>query len=302
MATVRENDEILTHLQRIDDYEFEHFIADLWARQGWDTEVSQASVDAGIDVVATKEIPYPQKMLIQAKRYGPNTTVGGPDIQQYASLKYQQDSVDSVIVVTSNRFSSHAHDRARELNVKTVDGTGLVELLERLNSYDLLDKYSASGTAPNTIEESQPVGKSTDDSSFWADISPDTYFRFIQAGTAIWTIGFLLAQVGYSGGGGTLDGIFGLAAIICWVLFPPSLYYEAKRVAEDTDWSPHGTLYAVASVIPFLNALMGGIYLFRRRKAYQRAESVIEELGESNGVGAESSEAKSPNSLTNQFK
>ena len=150
MSTTTEPEQVLTQLQSIDDYDFEHLVADLWARQGWDTEVSQASVDAGIDVIATKESPYPQKKLIQAKRYGSNTTVGGPDIQQYASLKHQRDNVDSVVVVTSNKFTRHAEDRAQELNVKTVDGDGLVKLVDQFNGYDLLEKYDTSDAISDT--------------------------------------------------------------------------------------------------------------------------------------------------------
>lgn len=142
----------------MDDYDFEHFVADLWTRQGWTTEVSQASVDAGIDVTATKQSPYPQKKLIQAKRYGPNTTVGGPDIQQYASLKHQGENVDSVAVVTSNRFTRHAEERAQELNVKTVDGDGLVALLEELRAYDLLEKYPVDGGATSTATNQPTTG------------------------------------------------------------------------------------------------------------------------------------------------
>lgn len=52
----------------MDDYDFEHFITDLWEEMGWQCKVSQASVDAGIDVVATKQTPYPQKKLIQGHR------------------------------------------------------------------------------------------------------------------------------------------------------------------------------------------------------------------------------------------
>lgn len=44
--------------------------------------------DRGIDVVATRG---QQKQLIQAKRYRPNTTVGSPEVQQYAALRLQEE-------------------------------------------------------------------------------------------------------------------------------------------------------------------------------------------------------------------
>ncbi|QKY20741.1 restriction endonuclease [Halolamina sp. CBA1230] len=129
------------HLQSMDEYEFEHLVADLWSEMGWDTTVSQASVDAGLDVVAEKHTPYHQKKVIQAKRYGDSTTVGGPDIQQYASLKQQVDDADSVVVVTTSSFTSSGESRASDLNVKLVDGDDLVGMVADLEAYDVVDDY-----------------------------------------------------------------------------------------------------------------------------------------------------------------
>lgn len=39
-------------LQQLDDYKFEKFLGDLWAADGWDTRVLQASNDRGIDVLS----------------------------------------------------------------------------------------------------------------------------------------------------------------------------------------------------------------------------------------------------------
>lgn len=283
MSTTPPPDRVLSRLQRMDDYEFEHFVAELWERQGWDTEVSQASTDAGIDVTATKELPFPQKALIQAKRYGSTSTVGGPDIQQYASLKHQEDGVDSVIVVTTNAFSRQAKRRAEELNVKTVDGDDLVDLIERLDAYHILGNYTppenhtTETAAGHTMEESSTQNstakssKSTSDSEFsFKEVSPDTYLRFIQLGTAAWTIGFALAMIGYSGG--LFGSLVGIAAIVGWFAFPPALYYEGQRVSDETEWSPHRTLYAIGGAFPFLNALVGGIYLYRRKQAYKATD------------------------------
>ena len=62
-------DQLQRRLQAMDDFQFEHLIADLWEQQGWTTEVEQQSSDAGVDIRATKSQPYPRKALIQAKRY-----------------------------------------------------------------------------------------------------------------------------------------------------------------------------------------------------------------------------------------
>lgn len=128
-------------LQEMDDQEFEHFIADLWQEMGWDTEVEQQSWDAGVDIRATKSNPFQQKQLIQAKRYSDNNSVGGPDIQQYASLKQQENNVDSVVVVTSSDVTKPGHERAEELNVKIVDVNDLIDIVKENKAHDIVKEY-----------------------------------------------------------------------------------------------------------------------------------------------------------------
>jgi restriction system protein len=133
----------VTRLQRIDPHDFEHFIADLWDKQGWRTNVTPASNDGGIDVRATKGYIRTEKWAFQVKRYGPNTTVGAPAIQQYASLPHQYAEIDRVAVITSNRFTKPAEEAATTLNVTLIDGDELVTRCHRYGSSALISKYDA---------------------------------------------------------------------------------------------------------------------------------------------------------------
>ncbi len=153
-------------LQQMDPYEFEHFIAELWTRMGWETTVSSASTDKGVDVIARKETPYEQTLLIQAKRYGPNSTVGLPDIQQYSSLRHQYDDVDKVLVVTTNEFTGQARELADQLNVKLINGNDLAELIAEQEALDLVDEYLDFVTtvdADGDVDQQEPddTGKGT---------------------------------------------------------------------------------------------------------------------------------------------
>jgi len=145
-------------LQQIDDYEFEHFVADLWEQQGWSTAVEQKSSDAGVDIRAVKSSPYSQKQLIQAKRYSNSTKVGGPDIQQYASLKQQEDLVDSVVVVTTSSFTHSAQNLATDLNVKLVNGENLLDIIEKTDSYEIVDRYISTKPPDTQKAQFQPSG------------------------------------------------------------------------------------------------------------------------------------------------
>ena len=105
-------------LQRMDPYAFEEFVGDVWEHLGWQTRVVGEPGDRGIDVVATNG---DEKQLIQAKRYGPNTTVGSPEVQQYASLRLQE--------------------LAPELAVILVDGEGLLDVLSEIEAYEVFVKH-----------------------------------------------------------------------------------------------------------------------------------------------------------------
>lgn len=132
------DERLKSRLQGMDDYDFEHLIADLWERQGWRATVKQQSVDRGVDVVAERDDPFPQKWLIQAKCY--SNTVGGPEVRQYVSLQHRP-GVDGAIVVSSGPFSKQARQEEKDHNLKLIDGDALVSLIRDTDSYDLVDQY-----------------------------------------------------------------------------------------------------------------------------------------------------------------
>lgn len=125
-------------LQRMDPYAFERFVADVWEHLGWNTRVVGEPGDRGIDVIATDG---DAKQLIQAKRYGPNTTVGSPEVQQYASLRIQEDGVDTVTIVTTGSFSRQAEDLAPDLDVVLIDGEGLLGVLDEIEAFEVFAKH-----------------------------------------------------------------------------------------------------------------------------------------------------------------
>jgi len=125
-------------LQVMDPYAFEEFVADVWKHLGWHTRVVGEPGDKGIDVVATDG---EDKQLIQAKRYGPNTTVGSPEVQQYASLRLQEENVNQVTIVTTGEFSRQAEELAPDLDVILVDGENLLGILEELEAFEVFVEH-----------------------------------------------------------------------------------------------------------------------------------------------------------------
>lgn len=293
-ANVSADSELKEVLQSMDDYDFEHFVADLWGRMGWETEVSTQSSDRGIDVVATRNSPYEETALIQAKRYGPNTTVGSPDIQQYASLKHQRHGVDKVLVVTTNGFSGQARELAHQLNVKLVDGDDLAGLVEELDARELVERYVPA------VREPEPEPDSERESSLESDPGPEVETKVeSRTGTPIpGPTGGDSVEAASAGsepltGSGTInedegplasrlpgerwqwvaattalwplaamlggaDG--GLSMLIAWFGLP-------YAILKDGTWTRWRRWYAAAALLPVFAMFVGGWYLLMRWRA-----------------------------------
>lgn len=91
--------------------EFENFIGKLFSRMGYETTVTQASGDQGIDVIVEKN---GKKYGVQAKCY--SNTVSNSAIQEVvAGITFYK--CDKAIVVTNNYFTRSAIDLAKANNV-----------------------------------------------------------------------------------------------------------------------------------------------------------------------------------------
>lgn len=157
-----QEDELLERLQEVDAHEFEQFVADLWERQDWTTRVTKAADDGGIDIIAEQSTPVPQKQAIQVKRYSPSNSVGRPEIQQYASIREEQTDVDTVVLVTTSRFTDQAKEVSKRLNVKLIDGSRLYHLIDALDALELLDSYIDPASDPTKADPAEAKSKISD--------------------------------------------------------------------------------------------------------------------------------------------
>ena len=178
-------------LRELDPYEFEQFIAEVWTHRGWNTKVSQQSGDQGIDVIATREGPFLEKQLIQVKRYAPDNSVGSREIQQYSSLRHQEPDADSVVVVTTSRFTSQAEQLAEQLNVKLVDGVALSGIISQLGIEELVSKYVG--------EQEITEGYSDDGYQTEVEVEEKSEISDMSTGEAFFAVVRLLLLVGLFG-------------------------------------------------------------------------------------------------------
>jgi len=173
---------VLNQLINLNEYEFEYLVADLWEKRGWNTKVTQGSNDRGIDIIAKNSNPFPQKHLIQAKRYARDNKIGSPDIQQYSSLQHQEENVDAVVIVTTTSFSSPAKETAEDLNVKLIDGSALYNMLVKTGAEKILEDYIY---LEKPESGSEPPEKDDNTSSLESESSPfedESSFSRIRSG------------------------------------------------------------------------------------------------------------------------
>jgi restriction system protein len=143
-------DELYETLQNLKGSDLEYFLAELWAWNGWETDVTSSSQDRGIDVIATQSSPLPLRILIQAKGYGSSSTVSSTEVQQYSSLKQQDDEADIVVIVTTGDFSDPAQKIGESLDIKLIDISSLVDTVAEVDAYELLNPYVDKDLSPDS--------------------------------------------------------------------------------------------------------------------------------------------------------
>lgn len=149
----------------MDATDFEHFIADLWEADGWDTQVTGETRDHGVDVIATKEDTVSHQVGIQAKCYSANK-VSENELREYLGVKHQSNDIDAVVVATSSQFTNPAKSYAEEQNIKTINITDILDMVEATNSQWLVQKYApANGNADTDVSRAEPE---SDESEFLA--------------------------------------------------------------------------------------------------------------------------------------
>lgn len=121
-----ENEQIrIEDIDRLNGYEFEDFLKNLYLKMGYQVEQTRLSGDQGADVVIIK---FGEKTVIQAKCYGGK--VGNKAVQEIlAALSLYK--AQKGMVVTNNYFTPAAYELADANNIELIDRNGLEELIRK---------------------------------------------------------------------------------------------------------------------------------------------------------------------------
>jgi HJR/Mrr/RecB family endonuclease len=105
--------------------EFEDFIADIFKREGYNTELTKSSGDQGVDIIASN---LKEKVAIQTKRYSQNVT--NKAIQEVIAGANFYDC-DRSMVITNSYFTKSAIELAEANNVQLIDRNELESLIDK---------------------------------------------------------------------------------------------------------------------------------------------------------------------------
>lgn len=120
------------NLDALSGIEFERMVTTLLVKMGFRAEMTKASGDGGIDIIANLEKPIiGGRYLIQCKRFDTETQIGAPMIREFYGALVADGKALKGIFVTTSRFTTQARDFAHSLPLELIDGQQLQTLLEQ---------------------------------------------------------------------------------------------------------------------------------------------------------------------------
>jgi len=117
----------LKEIKALDPRAFEQFVGGLFRRMGYETEITSASVDEGVDLFLRQK---GQTAIVQCKRY--EGTVGQPAVRDLFGTMIDKQARRAYLVTTGT-FSLPAQQFAHGKPIHLVDGDELVEWLTTLH-------------------------------------------------------------------------------------------------------------------------------------------------------------------------
>jgi len=127
----RTDRELLNWLKGLKPWEFERYIAELFAKLGYKTTVTGGAYDKGVDVIAEKE---GLKHYIQCKKYV-TSTVGVGELRDFYGAIADHLAQAKGYFITTNKFTLESERFAGDKPIELIDGYKLIKYI-RLSEKD----------------------------------------------------------------------------------------------------------------------------------------------------------------------
>ena len=116
-------------------FEFEHLVAELLRRMGYEAAVTNQSGDYGVDVVARNG---DETIAIQVKKYSPGNNVGNREVQMIlGAMQLRTIRATKAVLITTSDFTIQAREQAKECPVELWDGAYLSLLVQKYFCQDV---------------------------------------------------------------------------------------------------------------------------------------------------------------------
>ena len=122
----RSDRDLIYWLRGMSPAEFEQYIADLFSKLGYKTEVTGGSHDGGVDVIAEKDgIAH----YIQCKKYFSKHEVGSPEVRNFYGAVADHLAKGKGYFITTNKFTLEAEQFAQDKPIELIDSHRLVDYI-----------------------------------------------------------------------------------------------------------------------------------------------------------------------------
>jgi tetratricopeptide (TPR) repeat protein len=122
----------MSDLDTLSGIDFEKLIAQLLERMGFRVEMTKASGDGGIDIVATLDHAVTGgRFLVQCKRYAPGSLVGAATVREFYGALTADQLARKGILITTSGFTGQALQFSRRLPIELIGRDRLLQLLEQ---------------------------------------------------------------------------------------------------------------------------------------------------------------------------
>lgn len=97
------------------------------------------------------------------------------------------------------------------------------------------------------------------------------WYWAILGATVCWVLVFFIS--GTAPERSLLSAIAGIMMLVAWVLLPVAVYKDGGAAASYApNWFPHLWLYVLGALVPFVNIVISGLYLYRRWRRGKETE------------------------------
>ena len=113
--------------EKLNGYEYEHYVASLLSIDGWEAKVTSGSGDQGVDIIVSKN---GTKIAVQCKKY--SSPVGNKSVQEVNAGRGIFEC-DYGFVITNNLYTRSAKEAANKLEIFLLHHDDIPTILSFLN-------------------------------------------------------------------------------------------------------------------------------------------------------------------------